>query len=214
MTIVFAGVAIFVAWRLWSVLGTRTGAEPPMRAPRGGGQIIDMKPAPPPPPPADRWRGIAEAGTPLARGLDAIAASDSSFDAQHFLVGARAAYEMIIEAFAAGNLDALRGLLAPEPFANFSRAIAARKAAGQTMAVTLVSLDKADIVDAGARGGEAMVKVRFVSKMTSVTRDALGSVVDGSPTRVDDHIDIWTFARPLGSQNPNWLLAATEEAAP
>ncbi len=85
--IVFAVVAIFVGWRLWSVLGTRTGYErPPMQPPgpaNRGATVIDMRPNPPPPP-ADRWRGVAEPGGPVARGLDAIAASDPSFDAAAF----------------------------------------------------------------------------------------------------------------------------------
>ena len=146
----------------------------------------------------------------VAAGLDAIAAGDPGFDARRFLDGARAAYEMIIHAFAAGDVDALRGLLAPEPLANFSRAIAERNAAGQKMAVTLVSLDAANIVEAAVRDATALVTVKFAAKMTSATTDRSGAVVDGSATRVVDHFDVWTFARPFASRNPNWLLSATE----
>jgi predicted lipid-binding transport protein (Tim44 family) len=213
MTIVFALVAIFVAWRLWSVLGTRTGAErPPVASPRAArmGEVVDLTPKPASAPPTDRWKGVAEAGGSLAAGLDAVAAGDPTFDPRHFLEGAKAAYEMIINAFAAGNVEALRGLLAPEPFANFSRAIAERNAAGQKMVVTLVSLDKADIVEAGVRDAMALISVKFGSKMNSSTTDSTGAVIDGSATRVVDHVDVWTFARPLGARNPNWLLNATE----
>lgn len=215
VTIVFAGIAIFVVWRLWSVLGTRTGAEPPpMQTPRparAGGDIIDVTPTPQAAAPsAERWRGVAEPGGRLAAGLDAIAAGDPAFDPQHFLSGARAAYEMIINAFAAGNVEALRGLLAPEPLANFTRAIAARNAAGQTMVVTLVSLDQVEIIEAGVRDATALVSVRFAAKMNSATSDRSGAVVEGSATRVADHVDVWTFSRPFASRNPNWLLAATE----
>jgi predicted lipid-binding transport protein (Tim44 family) len=213
MTIAFAVVAIFVAWRLWSVLGTRTGAERPPTAPAArpirGDDIVDVTPAPPPPS-SDRWRGVAEPGSPLARGLDALAASDPGFDPQHFLAGARAAYEMIINAFAAGDAESLRRLLAPEPLSNFLSAIEARKTAGQRMIVTLVSLDKAEIVEAGVRDGLAQVAVRFAAKMNSVTTDPSGAVVQGSATEIADHIDLWTFARPLSSRDPNWLLAATQ----
>ncbi len=104
---------------------------------------------------------------------------------------------MIIGAFAAGNTDALSGLLAPEPLANFSRAIEARRAAGQTMTTTLVSIDDARIVEAGVQSGSAFVSVRFAAKMTSVTMDAQGRVVEGSANEVDDHVEVWTFARPV-----------------
>lgn len=214
ITIVFAVVAIFVGWRLWSVLGTRTGAErPPMPGPRTarfGGDIVDVTPTPPPPASPERWRGVAEPGSALARGLDAVAAGDPSFDAQHFLAGARAAYEMIINAFAAGDGEALGRLLAPEPLANFLRAIEARKAAGQRMVVTLVSIDSAEIVDAGVQNATAQVAVKFKAKMNSVTTDPSGRVVEGSATEVAEHVDVWTFARAFAARDPNWLLAATE----
>ncbi len=212
-TIVFAVVAIFVAWRLWSVLGTRTGAErPPMqaRAARVGGDVIDMPRAAPPAPPVDRWKGIAEPGGALARGLDAIAIGDPGFDGQHFLAGARAAYEMITAAFAAGDVATLRRLLAPEPLANFTRAIEARETAGHKMVATLVSLDSVEIVDASAQNGVASIAVKFAAKINSVTTDRAGAVVDGSPTEVADHVEVWTFTRPLASRDPNWLLSATE----
>lgn len=213
-TIIIAAIAIFVVWRLWSVLGTRTGAErPPMDAApvgRVGGDVVDFRRPQAASPAPDRWKGIAEPGGNLARGLDAIASGDPSFDAQQFLGGARGAYEMITKAFADGDIEALRGLLAPEPFANFSRAIETRRAAGQKMLVTLVSIDRVEIVDAAAPNGVAQVAVKFAAKMSSATTDAAGAVVDGSITAVAEHVEVWTFARPFASRDPNWLLMTTE----
>lgn len=215
MTIFFAVVAIFVAWKLRSVLGTRTGAErPPIDAPRTsrvGGEVIDLTRSPtPPPPPSDRWKSVAAPGSTLARGLDTVAAGDPSFDPQHFLTGARAAYEMIIMAFAAGDVANLRRLLSPEAFANFARAIDARNAAKQKMTTTLVSLDQAEITEASVQDDTAFVAVKFAAKLNSVTTDAAGVVVEGSATEVSDHLEVWTFARPLSARDPNWLLTATE----
>lgn len=213
-TIVFAVVAIFVIFKLRQVLGSRTGNEPrPPMAPTPN-NVIPLSAAlragaAAPPPPADRWKGFAEANTPLAAGLDAIAAREP-FDAGHFLSGARAAYEMIVGAFAAGDLNALRGLLGPEVYANFAKAIEARKAAGQTMSTTIVSIDSATLVDARVAGNAASVAVRFAAKLASATVDGNGVTVDGSASEVVDHLDIWTFARSLGARDPNWLLTATE----
>jgi predicted lipid-binding transport protein (Tim44 family) len=221
-TVVFAIVAIFVAVKLRSVLGTRTGAErrpldtpppPPGSAPTDNVVPFGLgrRPAPPVAAPAlDRWRGFAEPGTPLAQGFDAIAAREPQFSPEGFLGGARGAYEMIVGAFAAGDTAALRRLLAPEALANFAGAIEARKAAGQTMKTTLVSIDKAEIVEARVTGRDAWIGVRFATKLISATMDAAGAVVDGSPTEVADHVDIWSFSRPVGSRDPNWLLTATE----
>ena len=218
-TIVFAVVAIFVIFKLRQVLGTRTGNEPrPPMSPPAPPQTNNVIPlsaalrtgaATPPPPPAERWKGFAEANTPLAAGLDAIAAREP-FDPAHFLTGARGAYEMIVGAFAAGDLVALRGLLGPDVYANFARAIEARKAAGQTMATTIVSIDSAKLADAQVSGSAATLAVRFAAKLASATLDRNGATVDGSTTEVVDHLDIWTFARTLGARDPNWLLTATE----
>ena len=220
-TIVFALVAVFVAWKLRSVLGTRGPTQPPMeRRPPGVlkspplGEVIQLKAAPPAAPaetpPLDRWKGFAAPGSPVAAGFDAIAAVDASFAPDSFLSGARTAYEMIVGAFAAGDLSTLRRLLAPEVLANFEKAIRARVAAEQTMTTTLVSIDSASVVEARLAGAAASVAVRFAAKLVSVTNDKAGVAVDGSPNDVVDHLDVWTFTRDIAAGDPNWLLTATQ----
>ena len=117
---------------------------------------------------------------------------------------------MIVHAFAAGDSATLRGLMAPEAFANFDNAIRARAAAGHTMSTTVVSIDGATIAAAQLVDSNAQVSVRFASKLASVTRDGAGTVVDGSPTEVADHLDLWTFVRDVRSRDPNWRLTATQ----
>ena len=55
----------------------------------------------------------------------------------------------------------------------------------------------------------AEVTVRFVGELTRVVRDADGSIVDGDPNSVKKQKDSWTFARTMGSDDPNWILVAT-----
>ena len=117
---------------------------------------------------------------------------------------------MVVHAFAAGDSATLRNLMTPEAFANFDNAIRARAAAGQTMTTTVVSIDEATIVGAQLIGSVAQLRVRFAAKLASVTRDAEGAAVEGSPNTVADHIDVWTFARDIHSRDPNWQLTATE----
>ena len=117
-TIIFLALAVFIFLRLRSGLGQRTGRErPPYSAPTGlrsrVDSVVSLPPrpateAPPRPaeaaqPPAERWKDVAETGSAVAAGLDAIAGAESSFDAKHFITGARAAYEMIVTAFAGGD---------------------------------------------------------------------------------------------------------------
>jgi predicted lipid-binding transport protein (Tim44 family) len=162
---------------------------------------------------AERWAGIAAAGSPVAEGLDAISKADKDFDARNFLDGARSAYEMIVTAFAEGDRRTLRNLLARDVFDGFATAIADREGRGETMESRFISIDKAEIVGAELKGRSAMITLRFVSQLISVTRNRAGEPIDGSSDRVTDVTDLWTFARETGSRDPNWKLVATEAAS-
>jgi len=163
-------------------------------------------------PPTDRWKGLADPGSVLAQGLDAIAARDSAFDPKHFLSGARSAYEMIVLAFANGDRRALRDLLSSEVFESFETVIRDREKHEQKTETRFVSIDKAELVGAEMRDRAAQLTVRFVSQMISVTRDKAGTIVDGNPDKVADITDVWTFARDTTSRDPNWKLVGTGSA--
>ena len=227
-TIIFLALAVFIFLRLRNVLGQRTGSERPpydaaardvVRGPQDNnvvpmsGAVIDQVPLAPTAdaaPAADRWKGIAEPGTPLAQGLDAVAAQDSTFDPRHFLSGARNAYEMIVLAFANGDRRALKDLLSPEVYESFDAVIKDRERHEQKTETRFVSIDKAELVSAEARDRWAQLTVRFVSQMVSVTRDKTGAIVDGNPEKVTDITDVWTFSRDTASRDPNWKLVGTE----
>jgi predicted lipid-binding transport protein (Tim44 family) len=230
-TIIFLALAVFIFLRLRSVLGQRTGRERPPFDPystrdavRGsaGDKVVALPPRaieqqqPPKPPPAepveptDRWKGIAPAGSPVAAGLDVIAAADKSFEPRHFLAGARAAYEMIVVAFAQGDRRTLRDGLSKDVFDSFDSVIREREGRGETAETRFVSIDTTEIVGAELRNRTAQVTVRFVSQLVSVTRDKAGNVTEGNADKVTDVTDVWTFARDVTSRDPNWKLVATE----
>lgn len=225
-TIIFLALAVFIFLRLRSVLGQRTGRERPPYDPysardavrTGSDKVVALpnRSAETPPRPVEtaeageRWKGIAEPGTALAAGLDAVHADDPSFDAQHFLAGARAAYEMIVTAYSEGDRRSLKNLLAREVYDGFEAAITTREKRGEKAETRFVSIDRADLTGAEMRGKSAQITVRFVSQLVSVTRDRGGAVIDGSPDKVTEVTDVWTFARDISSRDPNWKLVATE----
>lgn len=227
-TIIFLALAVFIFLRLRSVLGQRTGRERPpydpysarepvrptpekvVALPSRTKETVASKPAEPVEPLAERWKDVAEAGSVVAGGLDAIAAADPNFDAKHFLTGARAAYEMIVNAFAEGDRRTLKNLLAREVYDGFENAIIEREKRSETVENRFVSIDSADIAAAELRGRNAQVTVRFQSKLVSVTRDKDGKVIDGNAEKVIDITDVWTFARDAAARDPNWKLIATE----
>jgi predicted lipid-binding transport protein (Tim44 family) len=230
-TIIFLALAVFIFLRLRSVLGQRTGRERPPYDPYSAREQVrpatdkvvalpnrtteaaaQKPPAEPvaPATPDERWKGIAEAGSPLAAGLDAIAGADSGFDPKHFLTGARTAYEMIVSAYAEGDRRALKGLLSRDVYDGFESAITEREKRAETVESRFVSIDDAEITSAELRGRTTQLMVRFRSKLVTATRDKNGNVIDGSADKVTDVTDVWTFARDASSRDPNWKLVATE----
>jgi predicted lipid-binding transport protein (Tim44 family) len=223
-TIIFLALAVFIFLRLRSVLGQRTGRERPPYDPysareaartAASDKIVALPGRAPdttqkPDEPVDRWKGIAEQGSTLAAGLDAILRDDKNFDSEHFVAGARAAYEMIVTAFAAGDRRGLKNLLSREVYDGFEAAIRDRETRGETVETRFVSIASADIINAEMRGRAAHITVKFVSQLISVTRDRAGTVIEGNPEKVTDVTDVWTFAREISSSDPNWKLVATE----
>ena len=229
-TIIFLALAVFIFLRLRSVLGQRTGRERPPYDPYSarepvrpaGDNVVALPNRAPetaapksaePVAASERWKDIAETGSATAGGLDAIAAAVPDFDAKHFLTGARAAYEMIVTAYAEGDRRTLKNLLSREVYDGFEAAITERESRGETVESRFVSIDNASITAAELRGRNAQVTVRFQSKLISVTRDKNGNVIDGNAEKVTDVTDVWTFARDVSSRDPNWKLIATEAEA-
>lgn len=225
-TIILLAVAVLIFLKLRSVLGQRTGREPPPYDPYAApdpvrnstaDKIIPLpQRASEPVKPAesnespDRYAGFAAPGSAVARGLDAVAAADKHFDVKQFIAGARAAYEMIVTAYAVGDRRSLKNLLAREVYDGFESVIREREARGETVETRFVSIDTAEITNAELRGKTAQLTLRFVSQLVSATRDRNGNVIDGSADTVTSVTDVWTFAREVTSRDPNWNLVATE----
>lgn len=220
-TVIFLVLAVFIFLRLRSVLGTRTGEERPPYDPytrreppaQTGDNVVALptrEDAAPPAPAAEKWKNLIE--PPAAEGLDAIVAAEPGFDAQAFVQGARAAYEMIVTAFAGGDTKTLKGLLAKDVYEGFAAAIADRERRGESVQTTFVSIDKATINAAELRDGAIEMGMKFASQIVTVTRGKDGAVIDGSPDKVTEVVDLWTFARDVASRDPNWKLVRTESA--
>ena len=218
--ILFAMVAAFLVLRLRSVLGRRTGHEqqrdPFARPPRDAAtdNVVSL----PERGKAAEAEAVPAAGAgepepiPLATGLRQIHAADPSFDETSFVRGARGAFEMIVNAFAAGDTATLRPLLSNEVYDRFAEAIRARQDAKETLETQLVAVPNVDIVEAMMNGRTAVVTVKFISEQINVTRAADGKIIDGDPERVVEKTDFWTFARDTRSTDPNWVLIATRSA--
>ncbi len=212
---VVAGVILF---RLYTVLGRRTGHErPPQDAYR-------LQPNPDAPVADEKIAALPQSARPetvegrladpVARGVVAIKLADKSFETEHFLSGARQAYEMIVTAFAKGERATLKPLLSDEVFHAFDQSIAARESAKETVHFTFVGFKDARIVAASLANRTADVTVAFVAQFISETTSENGAVVEGDAKAVREVTDVWTFVRDTRSKDPNWTLVATSGDLP
>ncbi len=212
----FAVVAAFLVLRLRSVLGKRTGTERPP-AQWGQGEARRQ-------PPAESADNVVDLATarrpaaeplpagPLGEGVAAIRAADPDFRLDTFLSGARMAFEMVVQAYADGDLKTLRPLLADSVYGPFAGAIEARGRNGETLVSELMGIRTVEATEARLNGTVAEVTVRFVSEQVNALKDEEGRILEGDPTRVIDVVDVWTFHRDTRSPDPNWQLAATRAA--
>ena len=210
--VLLAMVAGFLALRLYSVLGKRTGHEQPF-APGEPRNVVPIRPDIEPI--ADKVSApvdtVFEPGA--ANSVRAIVSADPAFDVARFLEGAQAAYRMILEAYWRGDAAALEGLTSDGVRSAFAQSIADRSTAGHVLDNRLVAIERAVITGASLEGRVASIIVRFDADIAAVTRDAEGAVIAGSLDDAVPTIDVWTFTRTVKSDNPNWILTDTDESA-
>jgi predicted lipid-binding transport protein (Tim44 family) len=193
--LIAAMVAGVILFRLYTVLGRRTGHEPQSQDrinPVSSGANLRALPADRP-------------SEPQARSLFDIQLADPSFETGHFLKGARSAYEIILKAFAGGDRASLKPLLSDEVYKAFDGEIAKR---GSTQAAeTLAGITDAQIVHATLENQTAEITVSFRAQF------AHGAASSGDYVQ-RDLTDVWTFARQIGAASPTWTLVATTGALP
>jgi predicted lipid-binding transport protein (Tim44 family) len=209
--ILYAMIAGFLILKLRSVLGRRTGNEKPrpdpFSAPQPANESDQDNVIALPDRPAISAVDIDERD-PLTATLMRIKLADADFDEKDFVVGARGAFEMIVQSYAAGDVDTLKSLISGPLYGGFVQAIEEREQANETQETTIVAFRSVEITGAELDGNEARVTVQFVTEQVKVTRDAGGQVVDGDPDKIEVLTDIWTFERDVRSSDPNWELVA------
>lgn len=209
--LVLAGIAVFLILKLRNALGTREGYErPPEPVPgrstsdRADLEVID----------GGEDRDITDhvpATSGAAEALAAMKRAEPGFNVSDFLGGARGAYEMIVMGFEKGDLDDLVPLLSRDVFESFDEVVQTREREGLSVEASFVGLREIALSDAtfDPATREAELTIRFVGELTSVVRDREGKVVEGDANAIRQQRDVWTFARVMGSDNPNWQLVAT-----
>jgi predicted lipid-binding transport protein (Tim44 family) len=211
--LVLAGIAVFLILRLKSVLGTREGFEkPPLprqessSSSRRDFEVIEGGPD-------HDIVDHVDAGSDAADALARMKRVEPSFGVGEFLGGARGAYEMILMGFERGELAEIKPFLAEDVYESFAEVVEAREEQGLTIEAEFVGVREMSLVDAtfDDETGTAEITVKYIGELTSAVRDSSGEIIEGSPTQVKRQKDVWTYARRMGVDDPNWQLVATGE---
>jgi len=209
--LVLAGIAVFLILRLKNVLGTREGFEkPPLPKPNGRADRADFEVIEGGP---DRdITDHVDENSLQAKALSAMKRVEPSFTVGEFVQGGRGAYEMILMGFERGELDSIQPFMSEEIFDSFVDAVAQREDQGLTIEAEFIGVRETTVVDAQFDENlkRAEVSLRFVAELTSVVRDRGGDIVEGDPKAIKVQKDTWTFARNMGTDDPNWHLVATD----
>lgn len=206
--IIFAVIAVLLVLRLRSVLGQRSGYEQPQEERptnhfddnEKDSELIPLHP-----------KATDDAPT-ILHGLDALRQIDRNFSEKEFIGGAKSAFEMILTAYAEGDLAQLRRLLGYDLLQSFTSSIENRIAAKESLSITLDELREASILNISVIDQMASITMHFHSVQTRVAKDKNGEPIDSEDTDAREFTDIWTFERDLTLSDPNWKLTETESA--
>ncbi len=223
--ILYALVAVVLVFWLRNTLGTRHGEERQRENPLNEiereksaqpidrGRVVDITDIP-----SDlnkdfdarRFPGL-DIRTEALSGLLDIMKYDAGFDPYRFIQGAKDAFPIIVEAFAAGDTETLHDLLAPNIYKAFVNVIDARIARGETISSEIHAVRKLEIIETRLAGPMAYITIRMTADETCVIRDADQKIISGNPDRVTELTDVWTFGRDTNSKDPTWLVYETRD---
>ena len=204
--IIFAVIAVLLVLRLRSVLGQKTGYEQPTGERHVKQFDVTENDNEPILPHADQ----VEDEPVMAQGLDALRQIDGNFNEKEFIVGASAAFEMILSAYAEGDLTQLKRLLGYDLLQSFTLSIQARAKANESLNITVDKIREASVLNISVIDQTASITVHFHSIQKRIAKDENGETIEPDDSGMNEFTDIWTFERDLTLSNPNWYLTETE----
>ena len=211
--LLFAVLSIYLAYRLWGVLGTRTGSEKQRQWSRP--ETIDdnviILPQKSTGQHAEPEVAIS-VPEPFISQLKTIKKSIKDFSLDRFQVGSANAFRAVVQAFANGNTERLEQLVGPNVLKGFQAAINTRTKQKETMNIDIKDVD-VEIEDIILVKMIAQILVRFTSDQVVTTTNKAGEIIDNTNLITNRMIDRWTFEKDLKESGPIWLLVKTESLA-
>ncbi len=145
----------------------------------------------------------------MGRGLAFLREVEPKFDEAGFLDGAASAYEMILTAFANGDLSPVEGFLGAEVTDGFAAAIIARRDNGQQLVTQILRMDRPALEDATVSETAIQLDVRFRAEIISAVFPVGEEIAEDDLPAPTTSLDVWRFEGQRGAA-PNWTLIATQ----
>jgi predicted lipid-binding transport protein (Tim44 family) len=151
---------------------------------------------------------VEDAGNAESPVLAKIREVDRQFTTAAFLEGAKKAYLYYYEKWNTKDDEALANLVSPNLLNGLVEKLNILDKKKQRPLVDVKEIVAVDIVDARLSGQTAIVDVQFTAKQSENTADEKTGKVVGTRKNAKILKSVWTFARSLKSDDPNWEVEA------
>ena len=196
--IIFAIIAIFLVYRLKSILGQNSEGN------KQNNKIdLDKK----------HFSNVVNLGNKkLNTNKDTISSVDPSFNEKEFLQGAQNFFQMVINCFVKGDLKDVVNFIDDRLIKNFQSVINERLVDEETLKIDVVNINSIEIKDVKTLKNFLRVSVLFETEQIKVLKDNKGKIIDGDQKNTILVRDLWTFEKKIKSKDINWKLVETSNA--
>ena len=143
-------------------------------------------------------------------GLEILKQGDPNFSKEEFIIGAKQAFKIIIEAFVDSDVEKLKPLIDYELLKSFTKSISEREARQEKQFVDIISIIKLDIVNISLNDNVASISIKIESEQIKYTIDKNDKIIDGNKDVSEIIKDKWVLERDISSNDPNWKLVETD----
>ena len=201
--IIFAIIAIFLVYRLKSILGQNSDGN------KQNNKINIGK---------KDFNNVVKLGNRQSDvndkkiNMDSIYIEDPTFNEKEFLKGAQNFFEMVINSFVKGDLKNVEMYIDSKLNKNFQLVIDERLKEEETLDINIIKTISISIKDVKKLKNFLRVSVLFETEQIKVLKDKKGEIIDGDQKKSILVKDLWTFEKKIQSDDLNWILVETSDA--
>ena len=201
--IIFAIIAVFLVYRLKSILGQNSeGNENNNKIDIGEKDFSNVVKL------GDKNSNLEN----TKASKDQIYKDDPSFKEKEFLEGAQNFFEMVIDSFVKGELKNIANYIDDKLIKSFQLVIDERLQEGESLKINIMKMNSIQIKDVKKLNNFLRISVLFESEQIKFLKDKKGKIIDGDQKKSILVKDLWTFEKKIQSKDLNWKLVETSNA--